>query len=274
MENAPRENVDVNRSGPAEAIVPALKVVKSFGRLRPFRRCTILCPTWVGFWCITAVLFTLVAGWFTYGESFLVETHRSQADILVVEGWIGRKAICAAVDEFKRGGYRYVVAVGGMRSDRWEDKPANYAEMAADELIRLGVPKEEILVVTSKNTEVRRTFESAVAIWQTLRDAGIKPKALNVFTLGPHARRSALVFAKVNSSDCEVGVIGWQPPEYETEAWWQSSERSKELLWETVGYIYEVLLNSGRRSSSPAENLSSIWTTQTIQKIAWSPSDR
>src|SRR5258708_7299203 len=90
MENAPRENVDVNRSGPAEAIVPALKVVKSFGRLRPFRRCTILCPTWVGFWCITAVLFTLVAGWFTYGESFLVETHRSQADILVVEGCIGR----------------------------------------------------------------------------------------------------------------------------------------------------------------------------------------
>src|SRR5260370_40929625 len=122
MENAPRENVDVNRSGSAEAIVTAFKVVESFRRLRPFRRCTILCPTWVGFWCITAVLFTLVAGWFTYGESFLVETHRSQADILVVEGWIGRKAICAAVDEFKRGGYRYVVAGGGMWSERWGKK--------------------------------------------------------------------------------------------------------------------------------------------------------
>src|SRR5258708_13071003 len=105
-----------------------------------------------------------------------------------------------------------------MRSDRWEDKPANYAEMAADELIRLGVPKEEILVVTSKNTEVRRTFESAVAIWQTLRDAGIKPKALNVFTLGPHARRSALVFAKVNSSDCEFVVIACHPPQYDPQA--------------------------------------------------------
>src|SRR5258708_8497902 len=112
MENAPCENVDGNRSGPAEAIVPALKVVKSFGRLRPFRRCTILCPTWVGFWCITAVLFSLVAGWFTYGESFLVETHRSQADILVVEGGIGRQAICAAVDEFKRAGSRYGVPAG------------------------------------------------------------------------------------------------------------------------------------------------------------------
>src|SRR5258708_17848134 len=131
MENAPCENVDGNRSGPAEAIVPALKVVKSFGRLRPFRRCTILCPTWVGFWCITAVLFTLVAGWFTYGESFLVETHRSQADILVVEGWIGRKAICAAVDEFKRGGYRYVVAVLGLGSEPWGEKQAKQYEMQA-----------------------------------------------------------------------------------------------------------------------------------------------
>src|SRR5258708_36150216 len=126
-----------------------------------------------------------------------------------------------------------------MRSDRWEDKPANYAEMAADELIRLGVPKEEILVVTSKNTEVRRTFESAVAIWQTLRDAGIKPKALNEFTLGPHARRSALVFAKVNSYDCEVGVIGWQPPGYYTDAGWQASERSKTLRLESVRCTYE-----------------------------------
>src|SRR5258708_39895315 len=128
MENGAGENVEVNRPGPAEAIVPALKVVKSFGRLRPFRRCTILCPTWVGFWCITAVLFTLVAGWFTYGESFLVETHRSQADILVVEGWIGRKAICAAVDEFKRGGYRYVVAVWGVGCGALGDKTENITQ--------------------------------------------------------------------------------------------------------------------------------------------------
>jgi len=53
-----------------------------------------------------AILFILVVAWFTYGESYLEATHRLPADILVVEGWIGRKGIRAAVDEFERGGYR------------------------------------------------------------------------------------------------------------------------------------------------------------------------
>jgi hypothetical protein len=30
------------------------------------------------------------------------------------------------------------------------------------------------------------------------------------------------------------------------ERWWQSSERFKEFLEETIGYLYEILLNSGR----------------------------
>jgi hypothetical protein len=53
-------------------------------------------------WCD---LFILVAAWFTYGESYLAVTDRSQADILVVEGWIGRKGIRAALDEFEPGCY-------------------------------------------------------------------------------------------------------------------------------------------------------------------------
>ena len=88
------------------------------------------------------------------------------------------------------------------------------------------------------------------------RHSGIKPRALNVFTLGPHARRSALVFAKVNSHGPKVGVIGWVPEEYKREPWWRSSDRSRELLEETFGYVYEVLFNSGRHPNSPAETAS------------------
>jgi uncharacterized SAM-binding protein YcdF (DUF218 family) len=220
-------------------------------RLRLFRQRTILW-LWAGFFCITLLLFILVAGWLLFGESYLAETYRSQADILVVEGWIGRAGIRAAVNEFERCGYRYIVASGGLTSGFWEDQPESYAEMAAREMIRLGVSKERIIVATSENTERYRTFESAVAVWQALRDAGINPTALNVFTLGPHARRSALVFAKVNSPGTKIGVIAWVPAEYHREYWWRSSERSKELLEETVAYIYEIFLNSGRRSNSPA----------------------
>jgi uncharacterized SAM-binding protein YcdF (DUF218 family) len=219
-------------------------------RLRLFRPYTILCPTWTGSLCISSILFIVVAAWFNYGETYLAVTNRARADILVVEGWIGRNGIRAAADEFERGHYRYIVASGGLTSGRWVDKPESYAEMAAAEMIRLGIPKERIVVAISENTESHRTFATAISVWRTLRDAGIKPESLNVFTLGPHARRSALVFAKVNSHGPEIGVVGWLPPEYKTEAWWNSSDRSRDLLEETVAYLYELLLNSCRRSNS------------------------
>jgi hypothetical protein len=193
----------------------------------------------------------LGSAWFIHGESYLSTTHKLSADILVVEGWIGRDGIRAAVDEFEHGRYRYIVATGGSSSDGWEDKRASYAEMAAHELIRLGVPQKSILVAPSNNTGNHRTFESAVAVWKTLQDASIRPHSLNVFTFGPHARRSELVFAKVNANNPKVGVIGWIRPDYKLQPWWRSSERSREMLDETAGYLYEILLNSGRGSNSP-----------------------
>jgi hypothetical protein len=229
----------------------AFRLDKWLVQLRLFRRCTIWCPTWTSLWFALLLFGAVVAAWFNYGESYLACTQRSPAEILVVEGWIGRKGVGAAADEFKRGDYRYIVCTGGLTSNRWEDQSASFAEMAAAEMIRLGVPKTNILVATAKITESHRTFEAAVAAWRTLQEAGIKAMALNVFTLGPHARRSALVFSKVNSPGLKIGVIGWVPAEYEHEPWWQSSDRSRELLDETVGYLYELLLDSGRRSNSP-----------------------
>jgi uncharacterized SAM-binding protein YcdF (DUF218 family) len=231
----------------------SFKLVKSSLRLRLFRRRTILSPTWAGCSCILAIFFLGVFACVFYGESFLAETNRVPADTLVVEGWIGRNGLRAAVDEFRRGGYLYIVATGGLSSDRWDEQPQNYAEMAADYLIRLGIPRERLTVATSDNTERFRTFESAVAVSRMLHAADIKPKGINIFTLGPHARRSAIVFAKVNSDIEKIGVIGWCPPEFQRERWWQSSERSREFLDEAVGYLYEILLNSGRRSNSPEQ---------------------
>jgi hypothetical protein len=33
--------------------------------------------------------------------------------------------------------------------------------------------------------------------------------------------------------------------------WWQSSERAREMITETAGYLFEAILNAGRRSNSP-----------------------
>ena len=50
--------------------------------------------------------------------------------------------------------------------------------------------------------------------------------------------------------ETEVGVVGWTPSGYQALPWRRSSDRAKELLTETAGYIFEALLNSGRSSWS------------------------
>lgn len=226
-------------------------------RLKLVRRCTVWFPTCCGTFLIASLLLSSVAWWFLCGESFLSFIQRLPARVLVVEGWIGRPGINAAVAEFGQRGYQYIVATGGLTSGRWEDQQASYAEMAAAEMIRLGVPKEKIIVATAEYTESGRTFESAVAVWRALQAAGIHPKTVNVFTFGPHARRSQLVFAKVDEPGTDVGVIGWVPPGYAAIPWWRSSERARDMLEETAGFMYEVLFDSGRSSNSPVLDASS-----------------
>jgi hypothetical protein len=153
--------------------------------------------------------------------------------------------------EFERGPYQYIVTSGGLPVDRWQDQRESYAVMAHRELIQSGIPESKIIVATVSDTKRKRTFESAVAVWRALQARGIRPKKINVFTWGPHARRSRLVFAKVNLPETQVGVIGWSPPDDESGPWWRSSERAKELIEETAGYFFEALFNSGRLSNSP-----------------------
>jgi len=129
--------------------------------------------------------------------------------------------------------------------------------MASRNLIRFGVPKDKIILAPATDTETQRTYESAVAVWKVLQARGMQPKALNVFTLGAHARRSRLVFAKVEEPGTKVGSISWIPSAYVAMPWWGSSERAKDLLTETAGYLYEALLNSGRGPNSAAEGGSS-----------------
>lgn len=220
--------------------------------LRLVQRRTIWCPTWSGLFCIVVLIVIPVAWWSRCGESFLSLTSRLPAEILVVEGWIGRAGVRAAAAEFEQGGYQYVVATGGLTTNKgWDVAGWSYAEGAEHELIRAGVAQDRIIVAPARNTERQRTYESAVAVRRALRSRDIHPNNLNVFTLGPHARRSRLVFAKVYQPAAQVGVIGWTPSAEENVPWWQSSDRARELLAETAGYVYEALLNSGRSSDLP-----------------------
>ena len=157
--------------------------------LRLLQRRTVWWPTWFGWCVIVAVLLAPILWSLLAGEAFLSHTQRlPAAEVLVVEGWIGREGVDAAAKEFREQGYKYLATSGGPTLGRWERERSNYAEMAGLELVALGVPRDKIIVAPCKDAESRRTFESAAAVLRALDGAQLQPRAVNVFTYGPHAR--------------------------------------------------------------------------------------
>jgi hypothetical protein len=73
--------------------------------------------------------------------------------------------------------------------------------------------------------------------------------------MGPHSRRSRLVFSKVFGPEVTVGAYAWVPVGKQLGPWWRSSERSVSLLKESVAYILELLFDSGRwlRTKTPQQ---------------------
>jgi DUF218 domain len=216
-----------------------------------FRRRTILCPTLFGTLYFGGLLSLPLIYWLYNGESFLSENHRlPAANVLVVEGWIGAEGVRAAKLEFEANGYDLIVTSGGnpdpASDDNWQKEGWTYAEGASRQLIRIGIPPEKVIPAPAQETEAQRTYFSALGVKSTLAKLGLRPKSINVFTCGAHARRSRLVYAKAFGPETEIGVIAWQPPAYGAAPWWKSSERAIELIVQTIGFFYELLFNSGR----------------------------
>jgi hypothetical protein len=185
--------------------------------------------------------------WIFWGEDYLARTRRVPANVLVVEGWIGSAGARAAAEEFLRGGYAYVVAVGGMTGEPWETYRYDTAQVAARALREGGVPAPSILVVSTGDVASHRTFASSQAAANTLVERHIEPTGINVFTRSVHARRSRLIFSKgLRPLNTPVGVVAWFPPGHHETRWWQRSYRVKDLIEETAAYPFELLFSSGR----------------------------
>jgi hypothetical protein len=220
-------------------------------KFRLVQRRVLIFPTLLGWIVLLALAISSFLLWWFQGESFLSCTRRLPAEVLVVEGWIGPEGIKDAHQEFERGGYQYIVAASGFSEERWSDHRWSFAREAAKILLSCGTPPDRIVTAPPMVAEDQRTYKAAEAVYSAMRERNIRAKALNVFTMGAHARRSRLVFAKVFGPGTEIGVIAWTPRDYEPGVWWHSSERAGEYLKETVAFVFEALLNSGRWFQSP-----------------------
>ena len=174
-------------------------------------------------------------------HSFLAVTRRVDADVMVVEGWILKEMLDEVIQDFQTGGYRYVITSGlnyPFRKGSRHFGFASYAEYCKAQLCRRGMPPELIFALAAPLGRHNRTYQSARAIkdWLVQREV----KAVNVYSGGPHARKSWHLFKRALGKEIEVGIVSCKVKHYDPHRWWTSPAGIQTTLRYSLGYLYAV----------------------------------
>ena len=126
---------------------------------------------WAKFILLIVVL-TVVVITFLNVYSFLALTQRVGSDTLVVEGWVHPYAIRASAAEFKNHSYRHVFTTGGpvVGNGGYINDYQTSASVGADLLKKAGVPADLVQMVPSHVMGRDRTYSSAIALRNWLRE--------------------------------------------------------------------------------------------------------
>jgi hypothetical protein len=68
------------------------------------------------------------------------------------------------------------------------------------------------------------------------------PAEFNLISVGPHARRSRLLFEKAFGREVRVGIIALESQDYDPQHWWRSSMGVRVVTDELIAYSYARLL--------------------------------
>ncbi len=208
---------------------------------RLFCRRSILLPTLPGALLVLALVVGIAFFALRALPSFLAPNEPLGHGILVVEGWIPREALHLAAETFWRGGYeRLVVSGGPVEEVLWSCDARTYAERAAAEMRLLGIVEPALVVVPAPASAQDRTYRSAVSVRQWIESSGRAVTALDVFTRGPHARRTRALYRMAFGDGVEVGVRSVSPSHYDLAHWWRRSDSAREVLTESIGYAWTL----------------------------------
>jgi hypothetical protein len=169
---------------------------------------------------------------------FLAITDPTASDTLVIDGWMPTYDLIRAAEEFRNGHYRYMVVVGAVYEfDRINGDPGN-AEVIARVMVRAGVPRDRLSFALYPGLKKDRTFHSALAVGDWFRSRNLPLNSCTIATLGPHARRSRLLYQRALGRSVRIGVIALDDPAYDERQWWRFSDGIREVLFEGFAYVY------------------------------------
>jgi len=213
------------------------------------RRRQVVVPTYRG--CLL-VLF-LFAGIFILFlrtiHPFLAVNDPVAGGVLVIEGWAPDYALEAAADQLKGHHYDKLFVTGGPLE--WGSPLTEYkttAAVSAATLIKMGLSSNSVQAVPGPLVRRDRTYSSALALKTWFEEHGTVPEKVNLVTVGPHARRSRLMFQKAFGKGVTVGVISIPVRDYDPARWYRSSQGFRAVTGEAMAYCYaRFLFRTGKQ---------------------------
>ncbi len=158
---------------------------------------------------------------------------------MVVEGWLPDFALEQTLREFNQRHCRLMLVTGGpIEQGHMLVSYKNFAELAAAILEQLGLDRHIIREIPAADVRRDRTYASAIALKDWLNHTPFPINAINLVSLGTHARRSRLLFEKALGPGIAVGVIAIPDRRYDPRAWWKSSMGVRSTLDELIAYLY------------------------------------
>ena len=210
-------------------------------RLVLFRKREIYVPTALGWLSISIITAILFIAFMLNAHSFLAYNHPLESQALIVEGWLPDYALRAALAEFNRGNYRYILTTGGPLSmGHHLSGHKTYADLAAALLRQIGAEEQAVIALPAPRVSKDRTHAAALEVkrWLAARPDITR---MNLLTLGTHARRSHYLLREVLPSTAELGVIAIASEGYDPERWWRSSAGVRAVVFEGIACLYVLL---------------------------------
>ncbi len=203
------------------------------------KRKEIWLPTTKGFLLLFIIACLLTVSWIFTVHDYLAQDSPVASHTMVVEGWLPDHAVTEAVDMFNSQGYQHMVVVGGgFLKGGHLSQYKSLADQLTATFKKLGLPDHKITTIVDPVQKKDRTFSSAVLLKNWLVTTMPEEGAINLVTVGAHARRSRLLFELALGDDYSIGVINIENTNYDAAHWWKSSNGVREVIGETIAYIY------------------------------------
>jgi hypothetical protein len=206
------------------------------------RRCECQVPTRKGWVVLTLVCLALLFLALKTLHPFLAPTDPVPGGLLVAEGWLPDYGLAVVAAEVKKNRYDKIYVTGGPReSGDYLVDHKTFAELGAATLVKMGLNSEAVQAVPAPAVRQDRTYASALALKEWLRQHGIQARRLYVISSGCHARRTRLLYQKAMDPDATIGIMAIESIDYDSKRWWASSHGFRNVTGELIAYAYARL---------------------------------